>query len=138
MAIIRKSLDSIRSEKPVLDQAKIDATTEGEIREHAIEDGEDSDGPDVLRFCYSRPRRSTQARDVPVRFRPDFAYSCRHDPKLGTRLRPPRSGGAGALDNSLPRPGSSPQSASVSLMRPEGTRLRSGRLTLRFFLQISP
>ena len=45
MAIIRKTLDQLRSEKATIDRAKIDATTEDEVGQHAIEDGEDPDAP---------------------------------------------------------------------------------------------
>ena len=44
MAIVRKSLADLQSEKPNIDQTKIDATTEDEIRRHAFEDGENPDG----------------------------------------------------------------------------------------------
>jgi putative transcriptional regulator len=39
----RISLKEILEQKPDIDQAKIDATTEEDIRRHAIEDGEDPD-----------------------------------------------------------------------------------------------
>ncbi|MGO9773333.1 MAG: helix-turn-helix domain-containing protein [Roseiarcus sp.] len=45
MAIVRKSLDQIRSEPRTIDHARIAATTEEEIRQQAIEDGEDPDAP---------------------------------------------------------------------------------------------
>lgn len=45
MAIVRKSLDELRSERRTIDRAKIAAATEGEIRRQAIEDGEDPDAP---------------------------------------------------------------------------------------------
>ncbi len=45
MAIVRKSQDDLRAERPVVDRAKIAAATEDEIRRHAIEDGEDPDAP---------------------------------------------------------------------------------------------
>jgi putative transcriptional regulator len=45
MAIVRKSLDELRSEQPTVDRAKIAATTDDEIRRQAIEDGEDLDAP---------------------------------------------------------------------------------------------
>jgi putative transcriptional regulator len=45
MAIVRKSLDDPQSEKPIIDHTKVAATTEEEIRRHAIEDGEDPDAP---------------------------------------------------------------------------------------------
>ena len=39
----RMSLEQLRTHKPNIDQAKIDATTEEDIRRHMIEDGEDPD-----------------------------------------------------------------------------------------------
>jgi putative transcriptional regulator len=41
MAIVRKTLDALRSEKPAIDQTKIAAATEDVVRQHAREDGED-------------------------------------------------------------------------------------------------
>ena len=41
MAMVRKSLEDIKAAKPDIDRAKIDATTEADIRHHMIEDGED-------------------------------------------------------------------------------------------------
>ena len=41
MAIIRKSLKDIKASPPAIDRAKIDATTEEDIRRMAVEDGED-------------------------------------------------------------------------------------------------
>ena len=44
MAIVRRSMDDIRRLKPRINRAKIDATTEADIRRHQREDGqEDSD-----------------------------------------------------------------------------------------------
>ena len=45
MAIVRKSLDELRSERRTIERGKIAATTESEIRRQAIEDGEDPDAP---------------------------------------------------------------------------------------------
>ena len=39
----RLSLDEIRERRPTIDRAKMEATTEADIRRHAIEDGEDPD-----------------------------------------------------------------------------------------------
>lgn len=39
----RVTLEDLRKRKPVVDRAKIDATTEEDIRRHMIEDGEDPD-----------------------------------------------------------------------------------------------
>jgi putative transcriptional regulator len=43
MAIVRKSLKAIKASKPKSDRAKVDATTEANIRRHMTEDGEDLD-----------------------------------------------------------------------------------------------
>jgi putative transcriptional regulator len=45
MAIVRKSLDDLRSAKPAVDQAKLSAAADDDIRRHAIEDGEHPDAP---------------------------------------------------------------------------------------------
>lgn len=41
MAIVRKSLNDIRSARPRIDRARIAATTDSDIRRHMVEDGED-------------------------------------------------------------------------------------------------
>jgi putative transcriptional regulator len=41
MAIVRRTLEHIRRVKPRVHRAKIDATTEADIRRHMIEDGQD-------------------------------------------------------------------------------------------------
>ena len=41
MALVRRTLNQIRRVKPRVDRAKIDATTEADIRRHMIEDGQD-------------------------------------------------------------------------------------------------
>jgi putative transcriptional regulator len=43
MAIVRKNLDELRTERRTIDRAKIAATTDDDIRRQAIEDGEDPD-----------------------------------------------------------------------------------------------
>ena len=43
MAIVRRTLDHIRRMKPRIDRAKIDATSEADIRRQMIEDGQDPD-----------------------------------------------------------------------------------------------
>lgn len=43
MAIVRKTLDELRTERRSIDHARIAATTEDDIRYQAIEDGEDPD-----------------------------------------------------------------------------------------------
>ncbi|MEJ0050818.1 MAG: helix-turn-helix domain-containing protein [Methylovirgula sp.] len=45
MAIVRKSLDQIRARQPSVDRARLAATTEEDIRRHAIEDDENPDAP---------------------------------------------------------------------------------------------
>lgn len=47
MAIVRRTLESIRRMKPRIDRARIDATTEADIRRHMREDDQDdNDLPD--------------------------------------------------------------------------------------------
>ncbi len=41
MAVVRRTLDHVQRMKPRIDRAKIDATTEADIRRHMIEDGQD-------------------------------------------------------------------------------------------------
>jgi len=43
MAVTRKSLKAIKAGKPKINAAKLDATTEKDIRHHMMEDGEDPD-----------------------------------------------------------------------------------------------
>lgn len=43
MAIVRKSLDQISSERADVDRQKLRRTSEGDIHRHMIEDGEDPD-----------------------------------------------------------------------------------------------
>lgn len=45
MAVVRRTLEDIRKHHGRIDRAKVDATTEGDIRRHMIEDGEDPDAP---------------------------------------------------------------------------------------------
>ena len=45
MAIVRKSLDELLANPPAVDHAKLARTTEAEIRQHMIEDGQDPDAP---------------------------------------------------------------------------------------------
>ena len=45
MAYKTLTLDEIRAARPVIDRAKIAATTEADIRRHQVEDGEDPDAP---------------------------------------------------------------------------------------------
>ncbi len=45
MAIVRMTLEEAMAKPSQLDRAKIDATTEEDIRRHMIEDGEDPDAP---------------------------------------------------------------------------------------------
>lgn len=44
MAIVRRTMESIRRMKPRIDRAKIDATTEADIRRHMREDDQDDNG----------------------------------------------------------------------------------------------
>jgi putative transcriptional regulator len=66
MAIIRRTMENIRRMKPRINRAKIDATTEADIRRHMREDGQDENDfvdfapvipPQVLR----KQLRMTQA-----------------------------------------------------------------------------
>lgn len=43
MATVRMTFDEIRRRKPAIDHARMDATTESDIRRHMVEDGEDPD-----------------------------------------------------------------------------------------------
>src|SRR5271165_1341702 len=45
MKIKSMTLDEIKASKPQVDHAKLDATTEEDIRRQQIEDGEDPDAP---------------------------------------------------------------------------------------------
>jgi len=45
MARVRRTLEHIRRVKPRIDRAKIDATSEADIRRHMIEDGQDPSSP---------------------------------------------------------------------------------------------
>ncbi|MGO4741109.1 helix-turn-helix domain-containing protein [Bosea sp. 2KB_26] len=44
MAMVRKTLEQIKADRPKVDRAKMIATTEREIRRDAREDGDDPDG----------------------------------------------------------------------------------------------
>ncbi len=41
MAVVRRSLEQLRAGKPRVDRAKLEATSEQDIRRHQIEDGQD-------------------------------------------------------------------------------------------------
>ena len=43
MAVVRRKLEDIRRKSGRINQAKVDGTTEADIRRHMIEDGEDPD-----------------------------------------------------------------------------------------------
>ena len=45
MAVTRKSLDDLRSERAIVDHARIAAASDEDIRRHAMEDDEDPDAP---------------------------------------------------------------------------------------------
>jgi putative transcriptional regulator len=44
MALIRRTLDHVRRVKPRIDRAKINSTTEADIRRHMVEDGQNPAG----------------------------------------------------------------------------------------------
>ncbi|HKM62335.1 MAG TPA: hypothetical protein VJY39_07570 [Acidisphaera sp.] len=56
MKIKSMTLDEIKASKPQVDHAKLDATTEEDIRRQQIEDGEDPDAP-LPPFKLVKPRR---------------------------------------------------------------------------------
>jgi putative transcriptional regulator len=41
MAIVRRTIESVRRLKPAINRARVDATTEADIRRHMREDGQD-------------------------------------------------------------------------------------------------
>jgi putative transcriptional regulator len=53
MAIVRKTLDEIKAMKRDVDWAKVDATTEEDIRRYMIEDGEDPDAEYPIEKSFS-------------------------------------------------------------------------------------
>lgn len=53
MAMVRTSLKAIKASKPKFDRAKVDATTEKDIRRHMIEDGEDPNHLPSVEEIYS-------------------------------------------------------------------------------------
>ena len=61
MAVVRKSLEQIRAGKPRFDRARLDATTEEDIRRHQIEDGEDPDAP-LTSFTWNVPARAARQK----------------------------------------------------------------------------
>jgi putative transcriptional regulator len=75
MATIRRTLADIHRMKPKVDRAKIDATTEADIRRHMIEDGQHPEGnlsgfapvipPQVLRNPLATLRNWEQGRVLP-------------------------------------------------------------------------
>lgn len=52
MAIVRKSLDEIRASRPKMDLARIENTTEADIRHQAAEDGADPDAAASYTLTY--------------------------------------------------------------------------------------
>ena len=60
MAITRMTMEQIKASKPRVDRAKLDATTEEDIRRYMIEDGEDPDeelrDEDIISPWYIRRR----------------------------------------------------------------------------------
>jgi len=61
MAVVRKSLEQMRAGKARVDRAKIDATTEEDIRCHQIEDGQDPDAP-LTGFTWNVPARAARMK----------------------------------------------------------------------------
>ena len=61
MAVVRKSLEQMRAGRPRIDRAKIDATTEEDIRRHQIEDGQDPDAP-LTGFTWNVPARAARQK----------------------------------------------------------------------------
>ena len=61
MAVVRKSLEQMRASKPRIDRAKIDATTEEDIRRHQIEDGQDLDAS-LAGFTWNVPARAARMK----------------------------------------------------------------------------
>ena len=59
MAVVRKSLEQMRAGRPRIDRAKVDATTEEDIRRHQIEDGQDPDAPG---FTWNVPARAARQK----------------------------------------------------------------------------
>jgi putative transcriptional regulator len=53
MVLVRKSLEEIEAAKPDIDRAKVDATSEDDIRRHMIEDGEDPDHEFQIKDVFS-------------------------------------------------------------------------------------
>ena len=49
-----RTLEDIRASRPTIDRVRIEATTEEDIRRHAIEDGENPDAP-LTGFVKRRP-----------------------------------------------------------------------------------
>jgi putative transcriptional regulator len=61
MALVRKFLDELRAQRPVVDRAKMDATTEDDVRRHAVEDGEHADAP-LAKFNLVIPARAVREK----------------------------------------------------------------------------
>ena len=61
MARVRRTMEQIRRMKPRVDRAKIDSTTEADIRRHMIEDGQDP-ADSLAGFVPVVPHRSCEKR----------------------------------------------------------------------------
>jgi putative transcriptional regulator len=61
MAVVRKSLEQMRAGRPRIDRAKVDATTEEDIRRHQIEDGQDPHAP-LTGFSWNVPARAARQK----------------------------------------------------------------------------
>ncbi len=60
MAIVRRKLADILKHPPRIDRARIDATTEDDIRRHMIEDGEQPDTPLPEGYVWVNPRAARE------------------------------------------------------------------------------
>ena len=92
MAIIRRTMENIHRMKPRINRAKIDATTEADIRRHMREDGQ-AEG-DLAGFAPIIPPQSfTQAASYDTgRVRKSDKDPDCDVTQLGTRSRPTGSG----------------------------------------------
>jgi putative transcriptional regulator len=72
MAIVRMTLEEVMATPSRRDRAKIDATTEADIRRHMIEDGEDPDAPlpkqDMIMPAFIRARLGMSQREFAATF----------------------------------------------------------------------
>lgn len=61
MAVVRRSLEQLRAGKPGVDRAKLEASSEQDIRRHQIEDGQDPDAP-LRGFTWNVPARAARRK----------------------------------------------------------------------------